>query len=141
MKITEEKVLAQWIVNYINKAVAKHQPQIGAFVAKLRLQNPDITDEALLKKVVGKKSLKSGAVVASIALCGVITLPLLAPACLLVTLKTQIYRAIATAYIYGCASESSNLESSVCRVLAENSSETGIKNIEDVINNALIQTV
>ena len=127
MKTKEEKVLAQWIDNYINKAVANQQPQIGASVAKLRLQNPEITDEALFKKVVGKRSLQNTIVGASLALGGVITLPLLAPACLVVTLKTQIYRAIATAYIYGCASESSKLESCVCRVLVENSSAAGGK--------------
>lgn len=125
MKTKEEKVLVQWIDNYINKAVAKHQPQIGAYVAKLRLKNPDITDGALFKKVVNRKSLKSGIVGASVVLGGMMTLPLLALACLLVTLKTQIYRAIVSAYIYGCASESSKQESYVCRVIAEKPSAAG----------------
>lgn len=130
MKTKEEKVLVQWIDNYINKAVAKHQPQIGACVAKLRLQNPDITNEALFKKVVGNKSLKNGAIVASIALGGVITLPLLAPAYFLVSLKTKLFRAIASAYIYSCASEPSKLESSICRDHTENSSEKASKLLE-----------
>ena len=68
MKTKEEKVLVQWIDNYINRAVAKHQPQIGAYVAKLRLKNPDITDGALFKKVVNRKSMKNGIVGASVVL-------------------------------------------------------------------------
>lgn len=137
MEANEEKGLVKWIDSYINKAVVKHQPEISTYVAKLRLQNPGITDIELSKKIVSRKSLKNGLVGASTGVGGLITLPVTVPADLLITWKMQIYLALTIAHIFGHTSNTTDLKTDVYLILAGNSSKEVLKRFGIALGNGM----
>lgn len=137
MEANEEKGLVQWIDSYINKAVVKHQPKISTYVAKLRLQNPGITDIELSKKIVSRKSLKNGLVGASTGVGGIITLPVTVPPDLLITWKMQIYLALTIAHIFGHTSNTTDLKTDVYLILAGISSKEVLKRFGIALGNGM----
>ncbi len=137
MEANEEKGLVKWIDSYINKAAVKHQPGISTYVAKLRLQNPGITDIELSKKIVSRKSLKNGLVGASTGVGGLITLPVTIPADLLITWKMQIHLALTIAHIFGHTSNTTDLKTDVYLILAGNSSKEVLKRFGIALGNGM----
>lgn len=100
---------------------------IRGYVAKLRAQNPGITDDALARKVVGRKSLKGGLVGAATAIPGLLFLPVTVPADLIASWKVQVYLTLCVANIYGHDSSTTDLKTDVFLVLAGDSAKEALK--------------
>ena len=86
------------IMDYI---ITTDSVTIENYIDTLRTQNINISNDELAKKVLNRKSFKSGLVGAITGLGGLITLPVSIPADLALSWRIQATMAFSIAYIYG----------------------------------------
>lgn len=110
----------------INLFITKPQ-SIRAYVNKLRFQNANINKDNLAKKIVNRKSFKSGLVGAATGIGGLITLPVAIPADLIASWKLQITMALAVAYVYEHNQDTTDLKTDIYLILAGNSAKEALK--------------
>lgn len=114
--------LIEWFTNV-------HPKEIEAYVDKIRQQNPDIDDDALARKIMGRKSFKSGLVGAATGVGGLITLPVTVPADVVACWKIQIFMACCIAYIYGHTAKTTDLKTDVYLILVGNGAKEALKRV------------
>jgi EcsC protein family len=100
---------------------------IDDYVAKLRAQNPGITDDELAWKIVHRKSLKSGLVGAVTGVGGLLTLPVTIPTDLIACWRIQIVMAVAIAHVYGHTASSTDLKTDIFLILAGDAAKETLK--------------
>ncbi len=110
---------------------------IGAYVEKLRAQNPGITDDALAARIVSRKSLKNGLVGAATGLGGLITLPFSVPADVAMSWRIQASMTLAVAHVYGHTRASTDLKTDLYLVLAGDSAKEALKQLGIQVGKAL----
>ncbi len=126
-KPDEEKVNA--LARFMGLIVSTEPEKVKAYVDKLRSQNPGISDDDLAKKIVRRKTLKSGMVGASTGLPGIIALPVTVPADLVASLRIQAFMAMCVAYVYGHTAETTDLKTDLYLILAGDSAKEALKRI------------
>jgi hypothetical protein len=102
---------------------------IEEYVAKLRAQNPGITDDDLAWKIVRRKSFKSGLVGAATGVGGLIVLPLTIPADLIACWRIQITMAVAIACVYGHTAKTTDLKTDILLILAGDAAKEALKRV------------
>ena len=122
---TNEKVNA--LEKAVNWMLDKSTPNIVSYVEKLREQNNELSNNALAKKIVNRKSFKNGLVGGITGLGGLIALPVAVPADLLASWKIQISMTIAIAHIYGHTVDTTDLKTDIFIVLAGDSAKETLK--------------
>ncbi|WP_431471863.1 EcsC family protein [Nonlabens sp. SCSIO 43208] len=128
--IEEDKgKVALWIEQYIETFLGANKSYIEGYVAKLREQNPNISNEKLAKKIRNRKSFKNGLVGAATGVGGLITLPITVPVDLIASWKIQIGLAFAIAHVYGQTHDTADLKTDVYLILAGNSAKEALKTV------------
>jgi hypothetical protein len=107
--------------------VRSTQEPIEGYVLTLRAQNRGITDEALARKIVRRKSFKNGLWGALTGVPGIIGLPVTVPADLIASWKIQITMALAIARVYGHTPETTDLKTDIYLILAGDAAREALK--------------
>lgn len=127
MDIENEKV------GFLDKAIdwimCADPVKVYAYVDKLREQNPNIDDDALAKKIVSRKSIKSGFVGFASGIPGLLTLPVTISSDLAITWKIQAYMACSIAYVYGHTSETTDLKTDIYIIMAGDAAKEALKRV------------
>lgn len=126
-KPDEEKVNA--LARFMDWVVNTEPDKVKAYVDKLRSQNPGISDGDLAKKIVRRKTLKSGMVGASTGLPGIIALPVTVPADLVASWRIQAFMAMCVAYVYGHTAQTTDLKTDLYIILAGDKAKETLKRI------------
>lgn len=121
--VTKSNVLTK-LVDWM---VETGQQGVTEYVDKLRMQNPGISNEALARKIVSRKSFKNGLVGAATGAGGIITLPVTVSVDVVSSWKIQIFMAISIAHVYGHNVHSADIKTDVFLILAGDSAKEGIK--------------
>jgi len=121
------KELQRSLDKLIDFVIQTDPVQVKEYVDKLREQNPGITDDALARKIINRKSIKNGLVGAITGLGGLITLPIAIPANLATTWRVQATMACAIAYVYGHTFTSTDLKTDIYIILAGDSAKEAFK--------------
>ena len=100
---------------------------IESYVNKLHEQNPGISSDELSKKVLHRKSIKSGLIGGFTGLGGLITLPVSIPADLVCSWRIQASMAFSIAYIYGHTKDTKDLKTDLYIILAGDSAKEALK--------------
>lgn len=117
------------LAKLIDWMVENGQQGVNEYVEKLRSQNPGISDEALAKKIVSRKSAKNGLVGAATGLGGLITLPVAIPVDLAVSWKIQIFMALSIAHVYGHNLKTADIKTDIYLILAGDAAKEGLKRL------------
>ncbi|WP_153304374.1 EcsC family protein [Desulfosudis oleivorans] len=126
----------------IGWAIEAGQQDIDQYVEKLRSQNPGISREALAKKIVRRKSVKSGLVGAGTGLGGILSLPVAIPFDLAASWKIQICMALAVARVYGHNTKTVDVKTDIYLILAGDAvkevfKKIGVEAAKDVTKKAV----
>ncbi|WP_111710323.1 EcsC family protein [Lutibacter citreus] len=119
--------VAIWLDKYIENHIGTNSQYIKGYVAKLREQNPNITDKKLARKIKNRKSFKNGLVGAATGVGGILTLPITIPVDLIASWKIQIGLAFAIAHVYGHSHNTADLKTDIYIILAGNSAKEALK--------------
>jgi len=111
----------------IDWAVTTNPDKIKNYVDKLRQQNPGISNNNLAKKIMSRKTFKSGLIGAATGIGGFITLPVSVPADLVASWRIQATMAVAIAYVYGHDVNTTDLKTDVYLIMAGNSAKEALK--------------
>lgn len=130
------KELQRSLDNLIEYVIQTDPVQVKAYVDKLREQNPDITDDALARKIINRKSIKNGLIGAITGLGGLITLPIAIPANLATTWRVQATMACAIAYVYGHNFATTDLKTDIYIIMAGDSAKEAFKRVGIEISKA-----
>lgn len=122
----EKAGLLERIIDWI---ISTDPMDVSAYAEKLREQNPGISNDELAKKIVSRKSLKSGLVGAVTGLPGLIALPATVPADLVASWKIQAYMAVAIAYVYGHTPQTTDLKTDVYLIMAGDAAKEALKRV------------
>ncbi|WP_158929229.1 EcsC family protein [Acidisphaera sp. S103] len=117
------------ITKIVDWMVEKSLPEVDKYVGSLRSLNPEISNDALARKIVSRKSMKNGLVGAATGVGGLITLPVTVPADLVASWKIQIFMAIAIAHVYGHDLKAANIKTDIFLILAGDSAKEGLKRL------------
>jgi EcsC family protein len=110
--------------------VTKIDPvQVEDYVNKLRSQNPGISDDALARKIIRRKSFKNGLVGAATGVGGILTLPVSVPSDVYVSWRIQVFMACSVAYTYGHTAETTDLKTDVYLILAGDAAKESLKRL------------
>lgn len=103
------------------------QQDVTEYVKKLRSQNPGISNDALAKKIVRRKSIKNGLVGGATGIGGLITLPVTVPVDLIASWKIQISMALAIARAYDHNTKTIDIKTDIYLILAGDSAKEALK--------------
>ena len=95
---TDDKNALFKVMDFVIK---QDRSNIENYVNKIRELNPGISNDDLAKKIIERKSLKSGLVGAITGLGGLVTLPFAIPANIVASWRIQASMAFSIAYVYG----------------------------------------
>lgn len=113
----------------INWAVSVNNQKIKLYVDKLRAQNTNISNDALAKKIVKRKSFKNGLLGAATGVGGAILLPVGIPADIVYSFKIQASMACAVAYVYGHTENTTDLKTDIYIIIAGNMAKDALKTL------------
>lgn len=89
------------LIAILKDSMKKDADSVKEYVNQLRVLNPGIDKERLVKKIISRRSLKAGGIGAVCGIGGFIAMPISMPTDLYYTFKIQSLMAMAIAYIYG----------------------------------------
>ncbi len=105
------------------------QQDVDEYLKQLKSFNPGISTENLAKKIVRRKSIKSGFVGAVTGVGGLLTLPVSVPADLALSWKIQIFIALSIAHIYGHNINTVDIKTDIYLILAGDSAKEALKRL------------
>ena len=117
------------LTNLLDNLIEKSTGNIESYVDKLRSQNPGISNDALAKKIIKRKSLKNGFLGAATGVGGLLTLPVTVPADVYNSWRIQISMALAVAYVFGHNIKTTDIKTDIYLILAGNSAKDALKRI------------
>jgi len=126
IEVEEKTSVLDKIIDWI---IATDPMEVSSYADKLREQNPGISNDDLAKKIVDRKSIKSGLVGAATGLPGLLALPATVPTDLVATWKIQAYMAVSIAYVYGHTTETTDLKTDVYLILAGDAAKEALKRV------------
>ena len=111
----------------IERVINGDQRAVQAYVDKLRLQYPGISNAELARKIVHRKSLKCGLIGAVTSSGGLITLPFAIPVDIAGTWRFQINMVVCIAYIFGHTTQTTDLKTDMFLIMAGDSAKEALK--------------
>lgn len=102
----------------MNHVISTDSTIIENYVNKLYEQNPGISYDELARKVLHRKSIKSGLIGAITGAGGLITLPFSIPTDLVCSWRIQASMAFSIAYIYGHTKDTTDLKMDLYLIIA-----------------------
>lgn len=127
ISLLHKKELQEALEMVIDYVISTDSIAIEHYINKLYEQNAGITCDELAKKVLSRKSIKSGLIGAITGLGGIITLPIAIPADVVCSWRIQASMAFSIAYIYGHTKDTTNLKTDLYLILAEDSVKEVLK--------------
>ena len=126
----------------LDHVISVDSTSIEAYVDKLWAQHPNISRDTLAKRILQRKSIKSGLIGAITGLGGLISLPVAIPADLACSWRIQASMAFSIAYVYGHTKDTTDLKTDLYLILAGNAAKDALKAIgievaKDVTKRAL----
>lgn len=128
-KLPSGEDLQNGLSQVMDFVVSSDHVKIEAYVDKLIQQNPGISQDALAKKILNRKSFKNGLIGAATGLGGLITLPFTIPADLAFSWRIQATMAFSIAYVYGHTKDTTDLKTDLYLILAGDSAKEALKRI------------
>ncbi len=111
---TEKRRILDQVFEWVLKSDAV---AVAAYVDILRQHNPEASDLEIARKIVSRKSLKSGLVGAVTGVPGFISLPVTVPTDLALNLRIQASMAFAVAYVFGYSRESIDIKTDLYLIM------------------------
>ena len=129
-KMTQEQIekWSQELPILLKETIKNEAISIEEYVNHLRTLNPNITNDALAKKIISRRSLKSGGIGAICGLGGIITLPVTMPADIYYSFKIQARMVLSLAFIYGWNIEDDETVTDILLVMGGNAGINALKN-------------
>jgi hypothetical protein len=100
---------------------------VQAYVAKLREQNPGLSDDELAWRIVTRKAFKNGLVGFFTSLPGLPALPVTVPTDVVASWQIQVTTVLAVATVYGHTPETTDLRTDIYLVLAGDAAVQALK--------------
>lgn len=129
IKLPSKEELQKGLETVMDYVMATDYIAIEAYVDKLREQNNNISSEELAKKILHRKSIKSGLIGAVAGVGGLITLPVSIPTDLICSWRIQASMAFSIAYVYGHTKDTTDLKTDLYLILAGDSAKEALKRI------------
>ena len=126
-RLPSKEELQKSLESIMDYVIKTDSATIYSYVDKLREQNPNLSADALAKKVLARKSLKNGLLGGATGLGGFITLPVAIPVDLAASWRIQASMAFSIAYIYGHTPETTDLKTDFYLILAGDSAKEALK--------------
>jgi len=129
-KMTQEQI-EKWskeLLILLKETIKNEAVYIEEYVSHLSKLNPDINNENLAKKIISRRSLKSGAIGAICGLGGIITIPITMPADIYYTFKIQARMVLSLAFIYGWKIDDDETITDILLVMGGNAGINALKN-------------
>jgi hypothetical protein len=124
---TETKVGAlQKVLDYV---IDIDSNVIRGYVETMKGQHPGLSKDELAQKIVSKAAMKNGLLGAVTGVGGVLTLPVMVPADVAGSWRTQAAMVFAVAHVYGYASDTADLRTDFYIILAGDSAKEALKRI------------
>jgi len=122
-----KKELQEALEKVIDYVISTDSIAIEHYINKLYEQNSGITCDELAKKVLSRKSIKSGLIGAITGLGGITTLPITIPTDIVCSWRVQASMAFSIAYIYGHTKDTTDLKTDLYLILAGDSVKEVLK--------------
>ncbi len=106
------------LTKIVDHVIESDPAKIEGELDRLRLQNPNITDNQLARKVVKRASIKNGVLGFATGIPGGIAMPVTIPTDVLVSWRIQGTMAYSVAYIFGYTHDNSDLRTDMYIILA-----------------------
>ena len=129
IKLPSKEELQKGLETVMDYVITTDYIAIEAYVDKLREQNNNISPEELAKKILHRKSMKSGLVGAFTGVGGLITLPVSIPTDLISSWRIQASMAFSIAYVYGHTKDTTDLKTDLYLILAGDSAKEALKRV------------
>lgn len=129
IKLPSKEELQKGLETVMDYVITTDYIAIEAYVDKLREQNNNISPEELVKKILHRKSMKSGLVGAFTGVGGLITLPVSIPTDLISSWRIQASMAFSIAYVYGHTKDTTDLKTDLYLILAGDSAKEALKRV------------
>lgn len=129
IKLPSKEELQKGLETVMDYVLCTDYIAIEAYVDKLREQNNNISSDELAKKILHRKSMKSGLIGAVSGVGGLITLPVSIPTNLICSWRIQASMAFSIAYVYGHTKDTTDLKTDLYLILAGDSAKEALKRI------------
>lgn len=130
-KLSEEQI-QKWSVEFLallKSTIEQEATHIVEYVCHLQELNEGIDRESLSKKIISRRSLKSGCIGVICGLGGFITMPITMPSDMYFTFRIQARMMLAIAYIYGWNIHCKDTSTDILLLMGGNASVNALKNI------------
>ncbi len=127
ISLLHKKELQEALEKVIDYVISTDSIAIEHYINKLYEQNSGITCDELAKKVLSRKSIKSGLIGAITGLGGITTLPITIPTDIVCSWRVQASMAFSIAYIYGHTKDTTDLKTDLYLILAGDSVKEVLK--------------
>lgn len=121
--------LQRGLESVIDQVLIGDRIAIANYVAKLRSQHPNVSNDTLAKKIVSRKSVKNGLVGALTGVGGYATMPVAIPTDLACSWKIQIAMALSVACVYGHDNDTTDLKTDIYLILGGNAAKEALKKL------------
>ena len=130
-KFTEEQI-EKWsgeFLTLLKYTIEQEATHVEEYVRHLQELNEGIDRQSLSKKVISRRSLKSGGIGALCGLGGFITMPITMPSDMYLTFRIQARMVLAIAYIYEWNVHDEDTATDILLVMGGNAGVNALKNV------------
>ncbi len=117
------------LIKLLKNEIEKEASCVKEYVDHLRKLNNGISSEKLAKKIISRRSLRSGGIGAVCGIGGFLTVPITMPSEMYLTFRIQARMVLATAYIYGWNIQDEDTITDILLVMGGNAGISALKNI------------
>jgi hypothetical protein len=107
--------------------IDRETTSIRKYVDHLRARYPKLSDDALARKIVSRRALKTGMIGALTAAGGLPSLPFTVPASVVITWRIQVFTIMAIAHVYGQLDQTEDLRTDIYMILAGDAAKEALK--------------
>jgi len=127
-----EEQIQKWsgeLIALLQVVIEREAKKVEEYVDHLRSLNEGMEREALVKKIISRRSLKAGGIGAICGLGGFLTMPVTMPSDMYLTFQIQARMVLAIAYIYGWNVHDSDIATDILLVMGGNAGISALKNV------------
>lgn len=112
---------------FVDWCLAQDPKSVERYVDDMRARRPDLSNDELAKLIVSRRAMKGGIIGAVLGVGGLMTLPVTAPANIVMSWRIQIFTALAVAYVYGHRAKQEKLRTDLFLILSGDTAEEALK--------------
>lgn len=130
-KLSEEQI-QKWsgeLLSILKTTIQQESTQVANYVDHLQELNEGIDRQQLAKKIISRRSLKSGGIGAICGLGGALTMLVSMPSDLYLTFRIQARMVLAIAYLYGWDINDEEMQTDALLVMGGNLGSTALKKV------------